>query len=144
MQKIYRTSVIPAPIDEVWSVVGDFAAMADWHPVVRETRVNEGDDPGTVGAVRNCALEDGSALVERLTGLSNEDYRMSYDFLEIDMPMSDVSSEMVLHRVVDTDQTFIEWRMQFKPEAGSEDMLDEALSGILQAGFDSLKQRYAG
>jgi len=32
MAKIFRSSVINAPIDEVWARIRDFNALPDWHP----------------------------------------------------------------------------------------------------------------
>ena len=50
MAKIFRSSVINAPIDEVWAKIRDFNALPDWHPAFTDSHI-ESDEPGDkVGA----------------------------------------------------------------------------------------------
>jgi len=58
MAKILRSSVINAPIDEVWARIRDFNALPDWHPAFTDSRI-ENDEPGDkVGSIRNFNLKD--------------------------------------------------------------------------------------
>jgi Polyketide cyclase / dehydrase and lipid transport len=45
MAKIFRSSVINAPIDEVWARIRDFNALPDWHPAFTDSHI-ENDEPG--------------------------------------------------------------------------------------------------
>jgi len=37
MAKNFRSSVINAPIDEVWAKIRDFNALPDWHPAFTDS-----------------------------------------------------------------------------------------------------------
>ena len=39
MAKIFRSSVINAPFDEVWARIRDFNALADWHPAFADSHI---------------------------------------------------------------------------------------------------------
>jgi hypothetical protein len=45
MPKIFRSSVISAPIYEVWVRIRDFNALPDWHPAFTDSHI-ENDEPG--------------------------------------------------------------------------------------------------
>ena len=44
MTSIFTSSVINAPIDDVWAKIRDFNALPDWHPAIADSRI-EGDGP---------------------------------------------------------------------------------------------------
>ncbi len=47
MAKIFRSSVINAPIDEVWARIRDFNALPDWYPAFADSYIEiENDEPG--------------------------------------------------------------------------------------------------
>jgi uncharacterized membrane protein len=52
MAKIFRSSVINAPIDEVWARIRDFNALPDWHPAFTDSHI-ENDAPGDKERGRN-------------------------------------------------------------------------------------------
>ncbi|MDL2121718.1 MAG: SRPBCC family protein [Deltaproteobacteria bacterium] len=66
MAKIFRSSVINAPIDEVWARIRDFNALPDWHPAFTDSHI-ENDEPGDkVGSIRNFNLKDGGNITLKL------------------------------------------------------------------------------
>lgn len=57
--EIFGSSVINAPIDEVWARIRDFNALPDWHSAFTDSHI-ENDEPGDkVGSIRNFNLKDG-------------------------------------------------------------------------------------
>ena len=60
MVKVVRSTVIDAPIDEVWQLLRDFNAHDRWHPAVAVSRIEERRDPDEVGCVRDFALAAGA------------------------------------------------------------------------------------
>ncbi len=42
MAKVYTSSVIDAPADQVWQAVRDFNGLPDWHPAISESRIEGG------------------------------------------------------------------------------------------------------
>ena len=58
MANVTRSGVFAAPADTIWKAIGDFHAIAGWHPAV-EKQTAEGD-------VRHLQIAGGAVLVERL------------------------------------------------------------------------------
>jgi uncharacterized membrane protein len=52
MAKIFRGSVINAPIDKVWARIRDFNALPDWHPAFTDSHI-ENDEIGDKERGRN-------------------------------------------------------------------------------------------
>ena len=52
MAKIFRSSVINAPIDEVWARIRDFNALPDWHSAFTDSHI-ENDEIGDKERGRN-------------------------------------------------------------------------------------------
>jgi len=82
MVKVYTSSVIDAPADRVWAAVRDFNALPQWHPAIRDSRI-EGNHPSDkIGCIRNFNLRDGGNIRERLLALSDYDFTCTYAILE--------------------------------------------------------------
>jgi hypothetical protein len=65
--KAYNSCVIPAPIEDVWPVIREFAAFLVWHPSFDGTcEMKDGTDPSKVGGIRTVKTKDGGVFVERL------------------------------------------------------------------------------
>ena len=56
MIRIYTSSVIDAPADSVWGVIRDFNALHLWHPLIADSRIENGLASDKVGCVRNFRL----------------------------------------------------------------------------------------
>ena len=66
MVAVRRSTVIHAPIDQVWAVLRDFNGHERWHPAVAESRIEEGRAGDETGCVRRFKLKDGAELREQL------------------------------------------------------------------------------
>ncbi len=144
MSKVYESAVIAAPVSDVWKLVGDYANISSWHPVVNESRIEEGPAGDKVGAIRTCTLENGAQLHERQTARSDEDFSFTYIITQSPMPMKNYQGDVRLHPVTGTGETFIEWSADFDPDADAEAELPGMISGMLKAGFEALQSRFAG
>ena len=85
MASVYRSSVIDAPADQVWSLIRNFNALPDWHPLITESRIEAGAAPDQVGCVRNFSLTDDGRIREQLLALS--DYEMFCVYTILESPM---------------------------------------------------------
>ena len=54
---------INATPDKVWSVIGDFCSIKDWHPTVTDCSSDKGNEPDSVRVI---TLEDGEQITEIL------------------------------------------------------------------------------
>jgi hypothetical protein len=144
MIRIYTSSVIDASPDAVWSVIRDFNALPAWHPLIADSRIEDGMAPDRVGCVRRFHLVDGGELREQLLTLSDNDYQCTYSILSSPMPLTNYIATVKLTRVTDGNRTFAEWRAQFDCELSKEHELSESIGqGVFQVGFDALKKRFA-
>ena len=109
MAKIFRSSVINAPIDEVWARIRDFNALPDWHPAFTDSHI-ENDEPGDkVGSIRNFNLKDGGNIRERLLTLSDAKHLCSYTILESPLPFKNYVATLRLVTITDGNRTYAEW-----------------------------------
>ncbi len=143
MAQVYISSVIGAPADQIWAAVRDFNALPDWHPNIAESRIEGAAPSDQVGCVRAFRLTDGGAIRERLLALSDYDYSCTYSILESPMGVENYVATLKLTPITDGNRTFAEWSAEFDCPAEREDALVEEIgTGVFQAGFDALKERF--
>jgi hypothetical protein len=143
MIKVYRSTVLDAPADRVWRDLRDFNGIANWHPSIVSSRIENGQPADKVGCVRNFQLKDGARIREKLLALSDYDYTCTSAILDSPMELSDYIASLRLFPITEGNRCFIEWSAEFDcpPEKVAE--LSETVGkGLFQAGLDALKQRY--
>lgn len=145
MARIYISSVIPAPAERVWERIRDFNGLPKWHPLIRESRIEDALPPDKVGCVRNFHLQNGDLIRERLLGLSDYDMFCTYAILESPMPLTDYLATLRLTPVTEDDRCFAEWSAEFSCEPGEEEGLVQGIGAdVFQTGFDALKRHFGG
>jgi len=143
MIEVKVTSVIPAAIDRVWSVIRDFNAMPMWHPLIAECRIETGAPSDQVGCVRNFILTDGARIREKLLAQSDLEHSFAYSILEADVPLLNYRAGISLEAITDGDVTFGRWWASFNTPVGREEELSQMVANdVFQAGFDALKARF--
>ncbi|GMG82783.1 SRPBCC family protein [Paralimibaculum aggregatum] len=145
MARVYVSSVLDAPADKVWAKLRDFNGLPNWHPRIRDSRIENAEPADRVGCVRNFHLQNGDGLREQLLGLSDYDMFCTYSILESPMPLTGYVATLRLTPVTDGGRTFIEWSAEFDcaPE-NEEDLVSGIGQNVFQAGFDALKRQFAG
>lgn len=145
MVKVYASSIIDAPPARVWAVIRDFNGLPDWHPLIAQSRIENGEPADKIGCVRNFTLKDGGTIREQLLTLSDYDYTCAYSILSSPMGVENYVATLRLVPVTDGNRSFIEWTAEFDCERGRERELERQIGhGVFQAGFDALKGRVAG
>ncbi|MET2828866.1 zinc-binding dehydrogenase [Mesorhizobium shangrilense] len=140
MVKVRQSTIIDAPIDDVWAILRDFNSHERWHPAIAFSEIEGGDPVDAVGAVRHFRLSDGGELREQLLALSDKDRRLSYCLLEAPLPLMGYVASVRLKPVTDGDATFWEWSCEFQPPAHRRDELVKLVTeGIYQAGFAAVR-----
>lgn len=143
MVAVRRSTVIDAPIDQVWAVLRDFNGHERWHPAVAESRIEEGRAGDEAGCVRRFKLRDGAELREQLLRLSDRDRSFSYCILESPIPLIDYVSTVSLKPVTDGDRTYWEWSSHFAVPEGRETELSALVGdGIYEAGFGAIQAMF--
>ena len=146
MARAHASSVINAPIEQVWARIRDFNGLSSWHPGVAKSEI-EGDlRSDQVGCVRVLTLGDGGVIRERLLEMSDMGHHYSYSILESPLPVANYRATLRLRRISDGNRTYAEWNAAFDadpPEkrADAEKLLS---AGVFQGGFDALKKHFGG
>lgn len=143
MIRVFTSSVIDAAPEAVWALIRDFNALPAWHPLIAESRIENGQPSDKVGCVRAFRLRDGGFIREQLLALSDYDYRCVYSILESPMPLSGYVATLELAPVTDGNRTFAQWSAEFECDPARERELAQGIGqGVFQTGFDALKQRF--
>jgi NADPH:quinone reductase len=133
---VLRSTVIDAPIDQVWAMLRDFNGHDQWHPAIAESMIENGQPSDLIGAVRDFRLADGSRIREQLLSLSDQDHSFEYCILDAPLPLMGYVARVRLHAVTDGNQTFWEWRSHFSPPRSREKELVKIVGeDIYEAGF---------
>ena len=140
---IFISSVIDAPIDDVWDKIRDFNALPAWHPSIADSRIENGEPSDKVGCVRNFNLKDGGNIREQLLTLSDVDYQCTYSILISPMPLENYQATLRLVPITDGNRTFAEWTAEFSCQPEDEETLVNNIgNNVFQAGFDALKNSF--
>jgi Polyketide cyclase / dehydrase and lipid transport len=139
---IFTSTVIPAPVDQIWGFLRDFARVDVWHPDVTKVTV-EGADPGPrVGQERTISLRDGSVMRERLLALDDIQHSYTYSLIKSPLPVSAHSSTVTLVPVTTDDATFVSWSADFAIEGGEQaGLVDGVREQVMIAGFNGMRVR---
>ena len=141
MVEIRRSTIIDAPIEDVWAILRDFNGHDRWHPAVSSSFIEGGDPVDAVGAVRRFRLADGSELREQLLSLSDRERCFTYCILEAPLPLMGYVAQVALKPVTDGNRTFWEWRSTFHPPENRRRELTALVSEqIYEAGFEAIRQ----
>lgn len=144
MVKVYRSTVLEAPIEAAWEILRDFNGHDRWHPVVAQSQIERGVPADKVGCVRAFQLKDGSKLRERLLTLSDLETSFSYCLHDTPLPLFNYVAHVRLTPVTDQDWTFWEWQSSFDPPPDRKDELTELVADkIYQAGFEAIQTKLA-
>ncbi|WP_448206775.1 SRPBCC family protein [Azospirillum sp. sgz302134] len=141
MPRIVRSTVIDAPVAEVWRILRDFNSHRDWHPAVADSLIEDGQAPDAVGAVRRFRLTGGAVLREQLLTLSDRDHALSYCILDAPLPLFGYVAQIRLRPVTDGNRTFWHWSGAFDcPPDDEAEMVRLVAEGVYESGFAGLKK----
>jgi hypothetical protein len=141
MPRIIRSTIINAPPDAVWTVIRDFNGHDRWHPAVRDSRIERGEQSDRIGCIRRFHLQDGSELREQLLTLSDLELAFSYCLLDTPIPLFNYVAHVRLLEVTDGARTFWECEGRFDaPKERLPEMEGLVANGFYQAGFDAIRR----
>lgn len=122
---------------EVWSQIGPFCSIKDWHPVIG-TCSEDGANPPT----RTLVTKDGMAtFVEPQMARSDADHFYSYTFKSSPFPVSHYMGTIWVVPAGAGAST-IYWTGTYTPAPGKEKQAHAAFAGVYNAGLVALKSRF--
>jgi NADPH:quinone reductase-like Zn-dependent oxidoreductase len=140
MLRVFKSTVIDAPISQVWALLRDFNGHDRWHPAVASCQIEGGKRPDQVGCVRRFRLRSGGELREQLLALSDSTYSFTYCVLDAPLPLNDYVATLALKPITDGDRTLWTWSSEFDAPADRAAELAALLGEqIYEAGFDAVR-----
>jgi NADPH:quinone reductase len=145
MVEVRRSTVLEAPIEEVWAILRDFNGHETWHPSVGASQLEDGASGDMIGAVRDFCLHDGSRIREQLLALSDVETSFTYCIIEAPVMLRNYHATIRLRPVTSDGQCFWEWWARFDPSAADrERLLRFVAHDIFEAGFQSVRALLCG
>lgn len=144
MPSIYVSSVIDAPIDQVWARIRDFNGLPGWHPRMVESEIEDGKAATDIGCVRKFKVASGAIVREKLLAFSDADRLTTYSIIGHPAPITNHSATLKLDPVTDGNRTFAAWSAEFDaPADKGEDIAKGMADNVYQGGFNALKSHFA-
>jgi Polyketide cyclase / dehydrase and lipid transport len=122
--------------DRVWSMIGPFCAIKDWHPAIG-TCTEAGTNPHT----RTLVTRDGKAVfVEAETARDDSAHLYAYAFTSSPLPVTQYSATLTVTEKSKGVST-VTWSGSYMPDSGKEKDASEALRGIYESGLAAIKTK---
>lgn len=137
--ELQRSADVQASPEEVWGVVGDFCAIADWHPVIQTCVIEQEGET----IYRILETGDGGLLREQLIERDDQRLFYTYSILESPLPVHGYRSTISVVQGPDEDSATVVWRADFTPQGMGESEAAGIMAGIYDAGLQSLQDRFA-
>lgn len=146
MPKIVASTVVNAPADEVWKLLGDFNGLPAWLPGIVASEIRGGGPANEPGAVRVLTLAEGPPVVEVLHSISSLERSVTYEILESALGISNYVSTLSVRPVTDGNRAYIEWSAFFDADPGQDaaERAELILNAIYGPGLNALKERFGG
>ncbi|MFJ2582634.1 SRPBCC family protein [Kitasatospora aureofaciens] len=137
------STVVEAPAEKVWEVIGDFYSLGDWHPGLPEA--GHGNDLGgtAVGAVRIFDLGD-TVLHETLLAYDEETRSYTYSLPDGTFELDGYRATLRVTPVTELDASFVEWSASYDVEAEHRKASSEQVHGVFTSGLAALREHFAG
>lgn len=133
MTTVRETQSLNASADDVWSVIGDFGGLHNWHPAVAACEVIQ-EGPARI---RHLTLGDGSKIVERLDAHDGATKSYTYSITDAG-PLPVANYQSTIQVTGDGDSATVNWHSEFDPSGASEADAQGAISGVYTGGFAAL------
>lgn len=124
---------LPRAPEEVWAEIGDFGAIADWHPEVSSAELVEIEGE----THRHLRLADDSLVLERLRDSGPLHY--SYEMVDGPLPLGD--HRATLSCVAEEGGCHVFWSAVFQP---GDPAADDIVEGFYRVGLEALRGRFGG
>jgi NADPH:quinone reductase len=115
MVEVRCSTILNAPLEDVWAILRDFNGHEYWHPAVVRSAIEDDAEGDHVGAVRNFQMVDGTRIREQLLALSDIETSFAYCILEAPVYLRNYVAHVRLRRVTDSNTCLWEWRASFDP-----------------------------
>ncbi|MFE5585853.1 SRPBCC family protein [Kitasatospora sp. NPDC056531] len=144
MAGIRVSTVVEAPAERVWELVGDYHALGDWHPHLPPSRLGNGLTGNAIGSVRVFELPDGVVLHETLLAYDEEARSYTYSFPDGTFHFDDYRATLRVTPVTELGASFVEWSVTFDIEPEHRKESSDRVHGVFTSGLAALRKHFAG
>ena len=127
---------LPVPAQMVWTTIGGFNALPDWHPAVENSELEK--DGGNT--LRRLHLAGGGEIVEKLEQIDDNERLYTYSILSGPLPVANYTATIRVKATAGGCN--VEWSSEFDPAGAPENDAVAAIQGVYEAGFENLKKMF--
>lgn len=139
MPNLEFNAVIDGDIERAWEVVKRFGELANWHPLIAKSEIEDGLPDGLVGSVRRVELPTGEVLREKLVTVDEQTRTLSYAFVETPLPVKGYVGTIRLTPVSGERKIFAQWFSRFElTDPSQEAHMQAAFMDVYESGIDAL------
>jgi NADPH:quinone reductase len=145
MVEVRKSTIVDAPLEDVWAILRDFNGHDSWHPAIAQSEIEDGVSADRIGAVRDFRLASGGRIREQLLALSDHDHQYTYCIISAPLALQNYVATVKLTPVTDGNQTLWQWQSRFNtPKSQGEELSRIVGEDIYEAGFRAIKQNLRG
>ncbi len=117
-------------VTEVWTKIGDFCGIADWHPAVENCELSSD------GKERTLSLKGGGTIVEDLVNWKDKGHSYTYTIKSGPLPVADYVSTLKVEP--HGKGSVIVWSGHYKAKGAPPAKAKEAIDGVYKGGAGAL------
>jgi len=146
-QKVDLSVRVAAPAAKVWALIGDFCAIAKWHPAVAQC---DGQGGNEIGATRVLTLQGGAQISEELQQYDGARMSYKYKITQTDMSVLPVTTYAAFLSVSDSGdgKSNVNWRGGFyrgfpnanPPPGQTDEAAVQAVTSVYESGLARIKE----
>jgi mxaD protein len=137
---VSKNVTVNASPETTWKMIGNFNHLDVWHPVVVASKLLQGNGQ-TAGAERLLTLGNGATITEDLVSLNNGAKSYTYKIVKSPLPIADYVSTIRVSPAADGKAT-VTWSSTFDANGASDEEAINTISGIYDAGLNSLDKHF--
>ena len=140
MPLVEFNDVIDSDAERAWGVLKRFGDIAEWHPDIVESSIDNDKPDGMVGCVRKLTLGDGGIITERLLATDDRNRSLTYRFEQAPLPLDDYTLTVTVIPLTRQPKSFLRWLATFDlREPDPEGRYESLMRGLIISGSDSLQ-----
>ena len=136
--EVTKTADTTAKPGAAWTTVGDFCAIADWHPAVEKCEENDVDGKKQ----RSLTLAGGGGtIVEELESRDDAGMKYTYKILSGPLPVANYVSTISVSPKGDGSE--LTWTGTFDAKGASDADAEAAIAGVYEGGLKGIADKAA-
>jgi len=137
---VSKEVTVNASAETTWKMIGDFNHLDVWHPVVVGSQLTQGNSQAA-GAIRLLTLGNGATITEKLVSNNNALKSYTYAITTSPLPIADYVSTISVSEASDGKST-VTWSSSFDANGATDEEAINTISGIYDAGLNSLDKHF--